>query len=49
MQQSQMFMFDQSVLKHELKLLIDKNSNGNPSATFKTTEQTITTMIGKLD
>lgn len=49
MQQSQMFMFDQSVLKHELKQLVDKNSNANPSATFKQTETTITTMIGKLD
>ena len=49
MQQSQMFMFDQSVLKHEHKLLVEKNSTGVPSATYKQTETTIQTMIGKLD
>lgn len=38
MQQSQMFMFDQQVLKHEHKLLVEKNSNGIPSATYKQTE-----------
>ncbi len=49
MQQSQMFMFDQSVLKHEHKQLIDKNQSIPQSALFKQTEQTLSTMIMKLD
>jgi hypothetical protein len=48
MQQSSMFMYDQSVLKSELKQLQDRNSNSN-SASFKSTEQTINSMILKLD
>ena len=49
MQQSQMFMFDQQVLKHEHKLLVEKNTNGMQSATYKQTESTISNMIVKLD
>lgn len=49
MQQSQMFMFDQQVLKHEHKVLVEKNTNGVQSATYKQTEQTISNMIVKLD
>lgn len=48
MQQSSMFLYDQSVLKFELKQLQDRNSNTN-SASFKSTEQTISSMILKLD
>ena len=48
MQQSQMFKFDQEVLKTELKSLCDKNHKIQ-SGTFKTTETTLQAMILKLD
>lgn len=48
MQQSQMFKFDQEVLKTELKSLCDKNLKIQ-SGSFKTTETTLQAMITKLD
>lgn len=44
-----MFKFDQEVLKTEHKLLVDKNLKTPNSASFKTTESTLSSMIVKLD
>jgi len=47
-QQSQMFKYDQEVLKTELKTYCEKNAKG-PSSQFKQTEATLQSMIAKLD